>query len=126
MLVSIAVMHDDDGGTAAFLRLVGRRVKASREAGGLTQSRLEREAGLRPTTIAALERGEQDLDVYDLYRVAGALGVDMRALLPSDEEIVREARPDGGNPGGGNPGGGNPGGGNPGGGNPGGGNPGGH
>jgi transcriptional regulator with XRE-family HTH domain len=101
MLVSVVVMHDDgDADTAAFLRLVGRRVKASREAGGLTQSRLERDAGLRPTTIAALERGEQDLDVYDLYRVAGALGVDMRALLPSDEEIGGEAAPDVGDPGG--------------------------
>jgi transcriptional regulator with XRE-family HTH domain len=46
---------------------------------------------LQPTTIAALERGEQDMDVYDLYRVAGALGVDMRALLPSNEEIDAEA-----------------------------------
>jgi transcriptional regulator with XRE-family HTH domain len=100
MLLSFAVMHDDDEDTVAFLRLVGRRVKATREAGGLTQARLERDAGLRPTTISALERGEQDLDVYDLYRVAGALGVDMRALLPSDEEIVREARPDAGGPGG--------------------------
>jgi transcriptional regulator with XRE-family HTH domain len=97
MLVSLFVMHDEDEDTVAFLRLVGRRVKASREAGGMSQSRLERDAGLRPTTIAALERGEQDLDVYDLYRVAGALGVDMRALLPSDEEIVLEGRA---NPGG--------------------------
>jgi transcriptional regulator with XRE-family HTH domain len=94
MLTFCAVMHDEDEDTMAFLRLVGRRVRASREAGGLSQSRLEREAGLRPTTIAALERGKQDLDVYDLYRVAGTLGVDMRALLPSDEEIVLEARPD--------------------------------
>jgi transcriptional regulator with XRE-family HTH domain len=103
VLLFISVMHDDDEDTAAFLRLVGRRVKASREAGGLTQSRLERDAGLRPTTIAALERGEQDLDVYDLYRVAGVLGVDMRALLPSNEEIVREARPDGSDPDGSDP-----------------------
>jgi transcriptional regulator with XRE-family HTH domain len=87
-------MHDDNGGTAAFLRLVGRRVKTKREAGGLTQSRLERDAGLQHATIAALERGEQDMDVYDLYRVAGVLGVDMRSLLPSNEEIDREAGPE--------------------------------
>jgi transcriptional regulator with XRE-family HTH domain len=92
MLIFSTVMHDQDEDTIAFLRLVGRRVQASREGGGLSRARLERDAGLRPTTIAALERGEQDLDVYDLYRVAGALGVELRALLPSDEEIVREAR----------------------------------
>ena len=95
MLLCGAVMHDDDAGTAAFLRLVGRRVKARREAGGLTQSRLERDAGLRHATIAGLERGEQDMDVYDLYRVAGVLGVDVRSLLPSNEEIDRESDTDG-------------------------------
>jgi transcriptional regulator with XRE-family HTH domain len=94
MLFSFAVMHDADEDTVAFLRLVGRRVRVTRESGGLSQSRLERDAGLRPATIAGLERGEQDLDVYDLYRVAGALGVDLRALLPSDEEMVQEVRPD--------------------------------
>jgi transcriptional regulator with XRE-family HTH domain len=86
-------MHDADEDTVAFVRLVGRRVRATREAGGLTQSKLERDAGLRPASIAKLERGEQDFDVYDLYRVATALGVDLRALLPSDEEVVQEARP---------------------------------
>jgi transcriptional regulator with XRE-family HTH domain len=94
MLWCGTVMHGDDAGAAAFLRLVGRRVRASREAGGLTQSRLERDAGLQHATIAALERGEEDMEVYDLYRVAGVLGVDLRSLLPSNEEIDREARPE--------------------------------
>jgi transcriptional regulator with XRE-family HTH domain len=70
----------------AFIGLVGQRVRACREAAGITQSRLERDAGLRPTSIAGLERGDQDLEVYDLYRVAGVLGVYLRELLPSDAE----------------------------------------
>jgi transcriptional regulator with XRE-family HTH domain len=94
MLFSFLVMHAEDEDTVAFLRLVGRRVRATREAGGLTQSRLEREAGLTPASIAALERGEQDFEVYHLFRVAGALGVDMRELLPSDEEVAEESHSD--------------------------------
>src|SRR5262249_44535086 len=92
MLLCCIVQDDED--IAAFLRLVGRRVRMSREAGGLTQSKLERDSGLRPATRGARERGEQDLEVYALSRVAGALGVALRALLPSDEEIIREARGD--------------------------------
>ena len=40
----------DKQGTLAFVRIVGQRVRERREAGGLTQSRLERDAELRPTT----------------------------------------------------------------------------
>jgi transcriptional regulator with XRE-family HTH domain len=47
---------------------------------------LERGAGLQPASIAGLERGEQDVEIYDLYRVAGVLGVDLRELLPPDQE----------------------------------------
>ncbi len=54
-------MDKDKQGTLAFVRIVGQRVRERREAGGLTQSRLERDAELRPTTIARLERGEEDL-----------------------------------------------------------------
>jgi transcriptional regulator with XRE-family HTH domain len=69
-----------------FIGLVGRRVRARREAAGITQSQLERDAGLQPASIAGLERGEQDVEMYDLHRVAGVLGVDLRELLPADEE----------------------------------------
>lgn len=83
-------MSSPDDRQERFIRLVGQRVRACREAAGITQSRLERDAGLRPTTIAELERGEHDLEVYDLYRVAGVLGVDVRGLLPADGEPDQE------------------------------------
>ena len=66
-----------------YVRQVGQRVRARREATGLSQTGLERAAELRPTTVIGLERGEGDLDVYDLYRLAGALGLDIRDLLPA-------------------------------------------
>jgi ribosome-binding protein aMBF1 (putative translation factor) len=77
-------------GQERFLRLVGERVRVSREAAGFSQARLERDAVLRPTTIAELERGEHDLELCDLYRVAGVLGVDVRGLLPADGEPDEE------------------------------------
>jgi len=71
-----------------FIRLFGECVQAAGRTAGVSQSRLERDADLRPTTISGLERGEVDMDVYSLYRVACALGVDMRDLLPSHEETA--------------------------------------
>jgi ribosome-binding protein aMBF1 (putative translation factor) len=41
-----------DSAAQTFIRQLGRRVRAARETAGISQSRLEREADLRPTTIA--------------------------------------------------------------------------
>jgi transcriptional regulator with XRE-family HTH domain len=60
----------------------GRLVKAAREAAGVTQSRLERDAGLTPTAVTRLERGEYDLPVSELADLADALGVDPGSLFP--------------------------------------------
>jgi PhnB protein len=43
-----------DSAAQTFIRQLGRRVRAARETAGISQSRLEREADLRPTTIARL------------------------------------------------------------------------
>jgi len=68
---------------AEFVTMVGERVRAAREAAGLSQSRLERDADVRPTTVSQLERGEGDPTVYDLFRLASVLEVELRALLPN-------------------------------------------
>jgi transcriptional regulator with XRE-family HTH domain len=73
-----------------FSRLLGQRIRAIREAAGLTQSGLERAAGLRPTSIAAAERGESSqLTVEQLHDMAGVLGLPVTALLPTHEDVVR-------------------------------------
>jgi hypothetical protein len=63
-------------------RALGARVKAAREAAGLTASTLERNAALLPTTVTRLERGEYDLPVSELADLADALGVDPGSLFP--------------------------------------------
>jgi transcriptional regulator with XRE-family HTH domain len=65
-----------------FERRFGLLVKAAREAAGLTQSRAERDAGLTPTTVTRLERGEYDLPVSELADLAQVLGVDPGSLFP--------------------------------------------
>jgi len=74
-------MTDEQAGDT-FERRFGRLVKAAREQAGLTQSRLERDAGLTPTTVTRLERGEYDAPVSELADLAHALGVDPGSLFP--------------------------------------------
>ena len=73
-----AAVADEETFEARF----GRPVRAAREAAGLTQSTLERDAGLVPTTVTRVERGEYDLPVSELADLAHALGVDPGSLFP--------------------------------------------
>jgi len=66
-----------------FYTEFARRVKAAREAAGLTQSGLERAAKVHPCTVSAIERGESgDLTLPELARIAAALRIDIGELLP--------------------------------------------
>ena len=67
-------------------KLAGEIAKIIRERRAslqLSQEELGERAGLHRTYIGALERGERNISVRTLYRVAEALGCDARDLLPS-------------------------------------------
>jgi transcriptional regulator with XRE-family HTH domain len=66
----------------ALLRAIGERVRSARNAAGLTQSTLERNAEVRPALVSALERGEENATVEDLFSIARALGCTIGDLLP--------------------------------------------
>lgn len=66
-----------------FARELGRRVGAAREKTGHSQSRIERDAALRPCTVTEIERGNGgDVAIADLWAIADALGVHLGELLP--------------------------------------------
>jgi transcriptional regulator with XRE-family HTH domain len=73
-----------------FVHDLGLRVRAARESAGLSQSGLERAAGLPATTVTRLERGEQDIAVHELDRIAGVLGTDLPALIPPAPAAVSQ------------------------------------
>ena len=66
-----------------FRQQLAQLVREQRETARISQARLEIEAGLPGATIAQLERGEIDLAVYELARVASVLGVETASLIPS-------------------------------------------
>jgi transcriptional regulator with XRE-family HTH domain len=78
-------MNRDD---KAFLQRVGDRIRERRTAMQLTQAQLAEKCGLHRTFIGSVERGERNLAVLSLRKIAAALRTTPAELLtesdPSD------------------------------------------
>lgn len=59
----------------------GKRVLELRKAEGLTQEQLGERAGLHPTYIGAIERGEQSPSLETVEKLASGLSVDLKRLF---------------------------------------------
>jgi transcriptional regulator with XRE-family HTH domain len=59
---------------------VGRNLRAYREAKGLSQEAFADELGVHRTYMGGIERGERNLTLKSLERIAGRLGLDPLAL----------------------------------------------
>ncbi|HUU96176.1 MAG TPA: helix-turn-helix transcriptional regulator [Phycisphaerae bacterium] len=64
------------------LQLAADRIAAARKAAGLTQAQLGKKLGLPQSQISRIERNPDRTTVRTLKRIARALKVDVRALLP--------------------------------------------
>ena len=64
-----------------FLRRLGERVRRRREARGLTQQQLGDHCRLHRTFIGSVERGERNVSVLNLRRIAQVLHVRPAELL---------------------------------------------
>lgn len=63
------------------LRRFGDRVRALRERTGLSQEALAAKAGIHRTYMGGVERGERNLSLKNIVRLAAALGVHPRDLF---------------------------------------------
>ena len=59
----------------------GRRVRALRQARKWTQEELANRANLHPTYIGGIERGERNVGLDNIHKLARALGVPPASLL---------------------------------------------
>lgn len=66
---------------AELPRLVGRRIMEARTAAGMTQRDLAERSGVPQPSLPAIERGEVNITVETLGRLAQALGVSPADLL---------------------------------------------
>ena len=67
-----------------FLRHVGDRVRELRTSRKMTQLQLGESAGLHRTFIGSVERGERNIAILSLRRIAKALRVSVAKLVGED------------------------------------------
>jgi transcriptional regulator with XRE-family HTH domain len=58
-----------------------QNLRAARKAAGLSQEALGERADLHPTYVGSVERGERNVSIDNMERLADALDVDIRDLL---------------------------------------------
>jgi transcriptional regulator with XRE-family HTH domain len=58
---------------------------------GLSQEALADRAGLHRTYVGSVERGERNVSIDNICRLAWALGVDVRELLVSNRTARKDA-----------------------------------
>jgi transcriptional regulator with XRE-family HTH domain len=66
-------------------RAVGRRLLAYRESVGLTQEALAEILGVHRTYLGGVERGERNLTLKSVERIAARIGREPLTLLQADE-----------------------------------------
>ena len=58
----------------------GRRIRELRHERGISQEELAHRAGLHPTYVGGIERGERNPSLMNIGRLAAALGVSLADL----------------------------------------------
>ncbi len=61
---------------------MGERIRVLRESRGWLQRELAKAAALPVRTIGRIERGEVDVRLSTLAKIAAALGVSLKELMP--------------------------------------------
>lgn len=78
-----------DGARAGRARtLLAENMKRLRLARGLTQEKLAARAGLHPNYVGSVERGERNISIDNIEKIANALGISISTLMstrPSGE-----------------------------------------
>lgn len=66
-------------------RRFGRQLRAVRQNVGISQEELAAQAGLHRTYVGLIERGERNVSLRTVEKLAVALGVEMAELMPASE-----------------------------------------
>ncbi len=60
----------------------GQRLREIRRQRGVSQEKLAELAGLHRTYVSSVERGERNISLLNIEKLAGALGVPLAKLMP--------------------------------------------
>ncbi|HYV38095.1 MAG TPA: helix-turn-helix transcriptional regulator [Gemmataceae bacterium] len=60
----------------------GKKLRAVRESAGISQEKLADLAGLHRTYVSSVERGNRNISILNIEKLAKALHVAMKELMP--------------------------------------------
>ena len=72
-------------------KIVGKRLRSYRTAQGLSQEKLAERAGLHPTYIGQVERGEKNLTIESLEKITRALDIPVSCVFEKIEGRYEES-----------------------------------
>ncbi len=64
----------------------GKRLREVRKHAGISQEKLAELSTLHRTYVSSVERGKRNISIENIERLALALGVAMRDLMPDDSK----------------------------------------
>ncbi len=70
---------------------LGKNIRAKRELRGFSQDGFAAEAGLGRTYYGRIERGEQNLSIQNLIRIAITLKIEVGDLIPPVSSLKKAA-----------------------------------
>ncbi|MDR9506928.1 helix-turn-helix transcriptional regulator [Brevibacillus agri] len=75
---------------ADILELVGKRIRDIRKTKNLSQEQLGEKSGFHFTYIGGLERGERNISLVNLAKIAKALEVNIHDFFNFEQELSEE------------------------------------
>ena len=67
-----------------MLERFGVKLRSVRETAGVSQEKLAERAGLHRTYVSSVERGQRNISLLNMEKLAHALQVPLRDLMPDD------------------------------------------
>ena len=74
--------HPRGSAVSEVLERFGKKLRSVRTGKGISQEELARRSGLHRTYVSRVERGERNISLANIAKLAGALGVRMGDLMP--------------------------------------------
>lgn len=74
-------------GNSKIIQSTGQRIRYYRTHLGFSQERLAEEAGVHPTYIGQIERGEKNLTLESLEKISSALGISLSQIFEKAEDV---------------------------------------
>ena len=86
--LSVRLWAGDHGPVASPTRHIGANVKAVREQQGMSRREAAERLGIGRDYLASIERGEANLTLRSVERLADGLGVDVHVLIAENETVL--------------------------------------